>query len=78
MWYDAMLPANWPIPLNEIKIKVHLWQGEEDFTVPLAMGQYMAKEIPNCKAIYLKGAGHFWIFEHMAEIIEELISHKTD
>lgn len=78
MWYDAMLPANWPIPLNEIKTKVHLWQGEEDITVPLAMGQYMAGEIPNCKASFIKGSGHFWIFEHIAEILEELISDNLD
>lgn len=77
MWYDATLPANWPIPLNEIRTKVHLWQGEQDFTVPLAMGQYMAKKIPNCKATFVKGAGHFWIFEHMAEILEELVSDRT-
>ncbi len=45
-WYDAMIPGNWPIPLNEIKTKVYLWQGEEDISVPLSMGQYMAEKLP--------------------------------
>lgn len=72
-WYDAMIPGNWPIPLNEIKTKVYLWQGEEDISVPLSMGQYMAEKLPNCEAKFIKGVGHFWIFEHLAEMLEKLV-----
>ena len=73
-WYDAMIPGNWPIPLYEIKAKVYLWQGEEDISVPPSMGQYMAEKIPNCKANIIKGAGHLWIFEHLSEMLEKLVS----
>ncbi|MFC1982304.1 alpha/beta fold hydrolase [Chloroflexota bacterium] len=72
-WYDAMIPVGWPIPLEEIKTKVHLWQGEEDISVPLAMGQYFAKNIPECEAIFIKGFGHLWIFEHMGKMLEKLV-----
>lgn len=72
-WYDAMIPGNWPIPLNEIKTKVYLWQGEEDISVPLSMGQYIAEKLPNCEAKFIKGVGHFWIFEHLAEMLEKLV-----
>lgn len=75
-WYDAMIPGNWPIPLNEIKTKVYLWQGEEDISVPLSMGHYMAKKIPNCEAKFIKGVGHFWIFEHLAEMLEKLVERQ--
>ena len=73
-WYDVMLPGNWPIPLHEIQTKVYLWQGEEDISTPLAMGHYMAEQIPNCEAQFIKGAGHFWIFEHLAEMLETLVT----
>ncbi|MFC1902027.1 alpha/beta fold hydrolase [Chloroflexota bacterium] len=73
-WYDAMIPVGWPIPLREIKLKVHLWQGEEDISVPLAMGQYIAKNIPECEVKYIKGVGHLWMFEHMGEMLEKLVS----
>ena len=73
-WYDVMIPGNWHIPLNEIKARVYLWQGEEDISVPPAMGQYMAEKIPNCEAKFIKGAGHFWIFEHLTEMLEKLVS----
>lgn len=72
-WYDAMIPSEWPIPIEEIKIKVHLWQGEEDISVPLAMGQYIARKIPDCEAKFIKGFGHLWIFEHMSEMLEKLV-----
>lgn len=72
-WYDAMIPSAWPIPLNEIKVKVHIWQGEEDASVPPSMGEYMAEKIPNCEATFVKDAGHFWIFEHLPEMLEKLV-----
>lgn len=72
-WYDVMIPGNWPIPLNQIKAKIYLWQGEEDISTPLAMGQYLAEQIPDCEAKFIKGAGHFWIFEHIAEMLEPLV-----
>jgi pimeloyl-ACP methyl ester carboxylesterase len=71
-WYDAMIPGNWPIPLDEISTKVYIWQGEEDISVPPSMGQYLADKIPNCEAEFIKGAGHFWIFEHLSEMLKVL------
>jgi pimeloyl-ACP methyl ester carboxylesterase len=75
-WYDAMIPGGWPIPLEAIKAKVYLWQGEEDISVSPAMGRYIAKKIPNCEATLIKGAGHFWIFEHLAEMLNKLVEHQ--
>jgi len=72
-WYDAMIPGNWPIPLNEIRTKVYLWQGEEDISVSPSMGHYMAERIPNCEAEFIERAGHFWIFEHLSEMLEKLV-----
>jgi len=72
-WYDAMIPSNWPIPLSEIETNVHLWQGEEDVSVPPSMGHYLAEQIPHCEATFIPGAGHFWIFEHLAEMLEKLV-----
>lgn len=73
-WYDVMIPSNWPIPLHEIETKVYLWHGEEDISAALSMGQYMAQKIPNCEAKFIQGAGHFWIFEHLAQMLEKLVS----
>jgi len=28
--YDCTIPTKWPIPLNQIKLKIHIWQAEPD------------------------------------------------
>jgi len=38
------------------------------------MGQYIAEKIPNCEATFIKGAGHFWVFEHLSEMLEKLVN----
>jgi pimeloyl-ACP methyl ester carboxylesterase len=75
-WYDAMIPGNWPIPLNEITTRVYLWHGEDDISAPLSMGHYIAEKIPDCEASFIPGAGHFWIFEHIAEMLEKLMNNN--
>lgn len=70
--YDINLAGRWPIPLEEISMKVHFWQGEDDRGVG-GMGRYMAGKMPYCEAIYIPDAGHFWIFEHMGEMLDVLV-----
>jgi pimeloyl-ACP methyl ester carboxylesterase len=52
---------------------VHLWQGEEDPSVPLAMGRYLAETISNCEATFIAGAGHLWIVDHVGEVLDALV-----
>jgi len=51
---------NWGFKLEEIskKVKVYLWQGYFDKTVPISIGKYMSKKIPNCKAEFFPEEGH--------------------
>jgi pimeloyl-ACP methyl ester carboxylesterase len=72
-WYDAMVPANWPVPLDAIATRVRLWQGQADESVPPAMGRFLASKIPNCEATFIEGAGHLWIVEHLGEVLEDLV-----
>ena len=69
--YDATIPANWPIPLEEIRTEVHLWHAERD---PLVgnMTLYLAAQIPSADLHRLEGQGHLWILDHMAEVLETL------
>ena len=70
--YDINLAGRWPIPLEQITTKVFIWQGEDDRGNG-AMGSYMASKIQNCEANYIPNAGHFWIFQHMGEMLEVLV-----
>jgi pimeloyl-ACP methyl ester carboxylesterase len=71
--YDATIPANWPIPLQEIRTKVRLWHAERD---PLVgnMTLYLAECIPEADLHRLPGEGHLWILDHMSEVLEALVN----
>lgn len=71
--YDINLTGRWPIPLEQISMKVHLWQAEGDRGVG-GMGRYIAEKLPNCEATFIPNAGHFWIFEHMGEMLDTLVA----
>ncbi|MCD4844305.1 MAG: alpha/beta hydrolase [Methanosarcinales archaeon] len=70
--YDINLTGRWPIPLEQISMKVHLWQGEEDRAVG-GMGRYMACKMPKCEATFIPNTGHLWVFEHMGEMLDTLV-----
>ena len=72
--YDVTIPATWPIPLNEIQLPVYLWQGELDTAVPPSSSRYLARQLPSCRAKFIPDSGHFWIFEHVGEVLDTLLA----
>ena len=70
--YDAAIPAAWPIPLDEVKTRVHIWHAERDQLVG-NMSVYLAKNLPNASLRRLPGEGHLWILDHMPEVLRELL-----
>ena len=73
--YDLSLALNWPIPLEEINSKISIWQGEEDRYTG-NMGRYIGKIIPNCSVTIIPDQGHYWIFEHLEEMLLALINNQ--
>ena len=71
--YDVTIPATWPIALSEIRVPVHLWHGEQDISVPPSSSRYLARQIPDCRATFIPDAGHFWMFEHMGDMLDTLV-----
>lgn len=67
----------WPIPLDRISMEVHLWHGEADPSVPPSMGRYVAAALPNCRATFIPNAGHFWVLDHMDEVLATLVPRQS-
>jgi pimeloyl-ACP methyl ester carboxylesterase len=59
--------------LEKIKVKVYLWQGENDTSVPNTQARYLAKTLPNCHATFIPNAGHLWHIDHMVEVLDTLV-----
>jgi pimeloyl-ACP methyl ester carboxylesterase len=68
--------APWGLGLEDIRAPVRLWHGEADDLVPCAMGRYVAGAIPGCRAEFIAGAGHYWAFDHIEELLGALALAK--
>lgn len=62
----------WQVDLASIRAPTTLWQGDADVVVPKAVALALAQRIPGCKTITVAGAGHFWVLDHVAEVLGAL------
>jgi pimeloyl-ACP methyl ester carboxylesterase len=72
--HEAIILSNpWSFPLEDIRIPVYLWHGEQDANVSLSAAKYMAQKIPDCHANFLPDQGHWLILDHWEEILVQLL-----
>ncbi|MBK8020605.1 MAG: alpha/beta hydrolase [Chloroflexi bacterium] len=64
---------DWGFQLEDIQAHVFIWQGEDDPNVTLAMARYMAARIPDSTVTLVPGAGHFLMYSHWREILEQVV-----
>lgn len=62
----------WGFELGEVSVPVHLWHGEADLSVPPASGRSVAAAIPDCRPVFIEGAGHFAVVDLMDEVTATL------
>jgi pimeloyl-ACP methyl ester carboxylesterase len=62
----------WNIPFAAIRAPTFLWQGTGDRNVPVAAALHLAELIPNCRLFKMEGAGHYWIFDHIEDVLHVL------
>jgi pimeloyl-ACP methyl ester carboxylesterase len=68
----AMRP--WGFQLGEIKCPYFIWHGDDDRSNPIAMAEYLAQNIPNCRTTYLPGAGHMFFYDRWPDILRQLLT----
>jgi pimeloyl-ACP methyl ester carboxylesterase len=69
VWDSILLTRPWGFSPTAITVKTFLWQGKQDLNVPLKMGQFLAKSIPNCTAQFMPNEGHLMYMNHWQEIV---------
>ena len=69
-----LLMRPWTVRLEEIQVPVRLWHGEADGIVPVAMGRYLARSIPNCRAEFIPGGGHYVAFDRIGPVLDAMTS----
>ena len=64
---------DWGFDLREITKEIKLWYGIFDQQVPIGMGRYLSRELPNASLIEVEDGGHFsTINNHIDEIFAYL------
>src|SRR6266849_236485 len=73
---DAQIYAQpWGFRMEEVRVPVRLWHGNEDRAFSVRLAEEIARQLPNCKARFVDGAGHYSLpIRYMREILEDLIS----
>lgn len=59
----------WDIDPARIAARTRLWIGDADRHVPQAAARLLAGRIATCELLALEGAGHYWVMQHMPEVL---------
>ncbi|MFA9476000.1 MAG: alpha/beta fold hydrolase [Filomicrobium sp.] len=62
----------WPVHFERITAPAILFQGTADRIVPVPVSAWLADLIPNCRFELREGAGHFWVYDHVGEVLKSL------
>ena len=72
---DAQIYAQpWGFPIEEVRVPVRLWHGNQDRAFSARLAEDIANRLPNCEARFVDGAGHYSLpIRYMRQILQDLI-----
>ncbi len=65
----------WGFQLSDINKEIKLWYGLYDQQVPIAMGRYLASQLPNANLLEVENGGHFSTINNYIEDIFDYLTH---
>lgn len=65
----ALFARDWGFLLEDIRVPVHLWQGDRDRNVPPGHARLQARRIPGAVLHECPGEGHMLVVDHVEEIL---------
>ena len=70
---DIIINNPWGFRLDDIAVRIDIWQGEVDKNVPLNQGQYQQEMIPNSRYTALPGRAHLYLLAQWREVLAALV-----
>lgn len=61
---------SWGVSFSSVRCPSVLWQGNADFIVPARLAFALGASLPGCSVRRLDGQGHFWVLEHVQDVLE--------
>jgi len=68
----GLMRSRWGFSLSTIGLPVHLFHGEQDANVPVALAQQVVAELTDPRATFIEGAAHYWYVDHFSEVLDAL------
>ncbi|MEQ8825002.1 MAG: alpha/beta hydrolase [Filomicrobium sp.] len=62
----------WNLDLERVTQPTVMWQGTADRIVPAPVTYWLASRLPNARLEKLPDAGHFWVYDHVSDVLETL------
>lgn len=73
-WDNVSWVGPWDIALDAVRCPVRLWYGDEDLMAPPLFGTWLADHLPDATLHVRQGYGHLAAFEHLPEMLAELVA----
>ena len=70
---DILINQEWGFDLGEVRPRIEVWHGESDVNVPIHAGEYLRDMLPNVRATFLSGEGHFFLLKRWREVLTALM-----
>jgi pimeloyl-ACP methyl ester carboxylesterase len=67
-----LFSRTWDVPVAGIRAPAKLWQGLSDRNVPVSAAFRLGELIPGCEVQPVEKAGHYWVLDHSAEVLQWL------
>ncbi len=65
----ALLAQPWGFALEDIRVPVDLWHGEDDDVIPPGHSRYLASVIPGARLHMCPGEAHLLLWNHLQEVL---------
>jgi pimeloyl-ACP methyl ester carboxylesterase len=62
----------WGVQFRDVTAPAVVWQGTDDHIVPPQASRWLARQLPHATLHSLDNVGHFWVFDHVDDIVAEL------
>jgi len=66
---DLAFVTDWGFALDDVRVPVTVWQGDQDAMVPYGHGQWLASHLAGARAHLLEGEGHLSLVAKLIDVI---------